>query len=60
MIKTRCFDLNEFAENILYLLTNPNAYQTLSHEAKQLIRENWDWDNQAQKIFHQLTKSAVF
>ncbi|MBT4258747.1 MAG: hypothetical protein HOD90_02405, partial [Nitrospina sp.] len=49
------FDFNEFSENILYLLTNPDAYQILSQEALHLINEEWDWDKQAQKIFHQLT-----
>lgn len=55
ILKTRCFDFNEFSENILYLLTNPDAYQILSQEALHLINEEWDWDKQAQKIFHQLT-----
>ena len=43
-------------ESIRYLFTNADAYQILSQEALQLIKEEWDWDKQEKKIFHQFTK----
>ena len=55
MIKTRCFNMTEFAENIIHLLSNPNYYQMLSKEAVQLINEQWDWEKQAQNIFDKST-----
>jgi glycosyltransferase involved in cell wall biosynthesis len=56
ILKTKCFDLDAFASNILYLLSNPDAHLTLSQEASNLIRDYWDWDQQAQNIFHQVIK----
>jgi glycosyltransferase involved in cell wall biosynthesis len=56
MLKTECFDLDAFANNILYLLSEPNAHLTLSQEASKLIRDYWDWDQQAKNIFHQVIK----
>ena len=56
MLKTECFDLDAFANNILYLLSDPNAHLTLSQEASKLIRDYWDWDQQAKNIFHQVIK----
>ena len=56
ILKTDCFDLDAFASNILYLLSNPDVHLTLSQEASKLIRDCWDWDQQAQNIFHQVVK----
>ena len=56
ILKTKCFDLDAFASNILYLLSNPDVHLTLSQEASKLIRDHWDWDHQAQNIFHQVIK----
>ena len=56
ILKTECFDLDAFASNILYLLSNPDAHLTLSQEATNLIRDYWDWDQQAQNIFNQVIK----
>jgi glycosyltransferase involved in cell wall biosynthesis len=56
ILKTDCFDLDAFASNILYLLSNPDVHLTLSQEASKLIREYWDWDHLAQNIFHQVIK----
>ena len=55
ILKTECFDLDAFANNILYLLSNPNAHLTLSQEALALVKEQWDWDQRAQSILHQIT-----
>ena len=56
ILKTDCFDLDAFASNILYLLSNPDVHLTLSQEASKLIRDYWDWDHQAKNIFHQVIK----
>jgi glycosyltransferase involved in cell wall biosynthesis len=56
ILKTDCFDLDAFASNILYLLSNPDVHLTLSQEASKLIRDYWDWDHQAKNIFHQTIK----
>lgn len=43
MIKTRCFDLDEFSKNILLLLNDKNLYKETSASALKLIQEKWDW-----------------
>jgi glycosyltransferase involved in cell wall biosynthesis len=51
MIKTKCFDQDEFARNIIKLLNNQKLYQKLSQDARQNILENWDWENKSNYIF---------
>jgi len=55
ILKTECFNLDAFANNILHLLSDPNAHLALSQEALALVKEQWNWDQQAQNILHQLT-----
>jgi glycosyltransferase involved in cell wall biosynthesis len=55
MLKTSCFDTDEFAENILNLLSNPYQYKEMSLEALQLVHEEWEWNNRAKDIFAHLT-----
>jgi glycosyltransferase involved in cell wall biosynthesis len=54
MLKTSCFDTNEFAENILNLLSNPYQYKEMSLEALQLVHEEWEWNNRAKDIYAHL------
>ena len=54
MLKTSCFDTDEFAENILNLLLSPSQYKTLSLEALQLAHEEWEWDHRAKEIYDQI------
>ena len=51
MIKTQCFNLELFANNILQLLDNKKLYLQYSKEAKELIEQHWSWQTQAEKIF---------
>ena len=51
MLKTSCFDTDEFAENILSLLSNPSQYKAMSLEALQLVHEEWEWNDRAKEIF---------
>jgi glycosyltransferase involved in cell wall biosynthesis len=55
ILKTECFNLDAFANNILHLLSDPNDHLALSQEALALIREQWNWDQQAHNILHQVT-----
>ena len=54
MLKTKCFDNHEFANNIIELLSNHQHYQTISQEALLLTRERWDWNLRAQEIYVQV------
>jgi len=47
MLKTPCFDIEKFAENILSLLEGKELYDKLSKEALELARE-WDWDKRVE------------
>jgi glycosyltransferase involved in cell wall biosynthesis len=51
MLKTPCFDLDKFAENIITLLTDERLYEALSRKALRLIQEEWDWEKRAQEIY---------
>ena len=56
MVKTPCFNKEKFAANILKLLDNPIYYKTISHEAKMLIRREWNWKYRSEEIFDNITK----
>jgi glycosyltransferase involved in cell wall biosynthesis len=49
MLKAACFDLNEFANNVLRLLEDNNLYGKLSKEAIELAKQ-WDWNMRAQEV----------
>lgn len=53
MIKTPCYDLKAFAENILSLLEDHELYRKMSQEAIEWARE-WDWDKRAEEILKQI------
>ncbi|MHB8278404.1 MAG: glycosyltransferase family 4 protein [Candidatus Humimicrobiaceae bacterium] len=54
MIKTECFNLKKFADNILLLLNNKELYAKLSKEALDLILKNWDWNKKACFIYNNI------
>lgn len=49
MIKTACYDLDKFAENIIRLLEDEGLYKRVSKDAIAWARE-WDWDKRAEEI----------
>ena len=57
MLKTSCFDLDEFAANILRLLNDKELYEKTSQEALAYIRQEWDWDRRAEDIFNLISKT---
>ncbi|PIU03202.1 hypothetical protein COT44_04905 [Candidatus Shapirobacteria bacterium CG08_land_8_20_14_0_20_39_18] len=61
MIKTKCYNLREFADNIISLLDNEKLYQKISKEAHTLIVGVWDWEKRtdfiSRKIFNDETQN---
>lgn len=55
MLKTPCFDLQKFANNILRLLEDRELYERLSQEAHELIVRDWDWNKRAAAIVKKIT-----
>jgi glycosyltransferase involved in cell wall biosynthesis len=49
MLKTPCYDLKTFAENILKLLNDEKLYGRLQKEALEWAKE-WDWDKRAEEL----------
>lgn len=49
MLKTPCYDLKAFAENILRLLNDENLYSKTSKDALDWAKE-WDWDKRAEEL----------
>lgn len=56
MIKTKCFDFKEFAENILKLLNDRNFYNEMSKHARDLIVEVWDWNKRMEIIYEKIIR----
>jgi len=56
MLKTPCFDLEKFAENILRLLNNEELYREMSNDALDWARE-WDWDTRATYLFNKVVET---
>jgi glycosyltransferase involved in cell wall biosynthesis len=51
MLKSKCFDFNDFSKNILLLLDKEKTYQKISLEARNLIYEEWDWEIRCNFIY---------
>lgn len=51
MLKTKCFDFQDFANNIIELLVNKELYNKLSKDSLDLTREEWDWRKRAEVIY---------
>jgi len=54
MIKTKCFNQIQFANNIIKLLDDKKSFKTYTLQAESLIREVWLWPKRAKKIYDQL------
>lgn len=53
MLKTPCYDLDRFGENIIRLLTDKELYRKTSEDAIAWAKE-WDWDKRAEDILQQV------
>ena len=58
VIKTKCFDLKEFADNIIKLTTDKKIYSRYSKEAIKLINTHWSWDSRCQDIINQIVNNS--
>lgn len=58
LIKTRCFNLDEFADNIIKLTTNEELYVKYSRQAIDLIENHWSWDSRSADIINQIIKNS--
>lgn len=50
MLKTPCFDLNGFAQNIVRLLKDEELYRSIQQDALDWSKE-WDWGKRAAEIW---------
>lgn len=53
MLKTWCYDLNKFADNIIELLENKESYGKNSRDATNWARE-WAWDKKAEEVLQKI------
>lgn len=51
MIKTKCFDTHQFAQNIIKLLTKKTHYQKTSLEAITLTHQHWSWPQKLAPLY---------
>jgi len=58
MLKTPCYDLKKFADNILILLEDKELYGKLSREAVELAH-GWDWDKRAEELLQAIERLQV-
>jgi glycosyltransferase involved in cell wall biosynthesis len=54
MIKTECFNEDQFAHNIIDLLQNKKLYSQTAVEARNLILTKWDWQKHSQEILKKI------
>jgi len=54
-LKTPCYDLKQFAENILKLLEDKHLYEKTSKEALEHAMA-WDWDKRAEELLETLKR----
>jgi glycosyltransferase involved in cell wall biosynthesis len=55
MIKSKNNDLENFAENILKLISDEDIYSKTSKDAHDLIVEVWDWKKRAEMVYKKIT-----
>lgn len=55
MLKAENKNVEQFAKNIIRLLDDGELYQKTSAEAHDLIREEWNWEGKAKKIYNTIT-----
>lgn len=56
MLKTPCYSLEEFAENILKLLNNKELYKKTAKDALDWAKE-WDWDKRADELLRDIERA---
>ena len=55
MLKTPCYDLNMFAQNIITLLNDEKLYKKTAKDALDWAKE-WDWDRRTEELLDCLKK----
>ena len=53
MLKTPCYDLGAFADNIITLLEDKKVYEKTKEEAINWAKE-WDWDKRAEEVLEKI------
>ncbi len=53
-LKTKCFSIKIFAQNIIKLLKNKTTYDKLSKESIATVRSQWDWTKRSQEIYYEI------
>lgn len=53
MLKTPCFDLEAFADNILKLLGDEKLYEKTAKDALDWAKE-WDWDKKGEELLEHI------
>ncbi|MFB0544403.1 MAG: glycosyltransferase family 4 protein, partial [Asgard group archaeon] len=56
MLKTTCYDLKKFAENILSLLSDDGLYMKKAKDALSWARE-WDWNRRAEELLEAIKEA---
>jgi len=59
MIKTKCYNLQEFAENIFSLLDDEKYYQKISKEAHEMIIRIWNWKTRTNLIYQKVFNNKI-
>lgn len=54
MIKTKCFNQKQFANNIIKLLNDKKIYNKTKNDALRLIKEVWLWPKRSKNIYESI------
>jgi glycosyltransferase involved in cell wall biosynthesis len=58
LIKTKCFDIDQFASNIIKLSSDKKIFSKYSRDAINLMEEQWSWNSRSLEIIKQVFKAT--
>jgi len=54
MVKVPCFSTNQFADEVVRLLTDSEYYLRYAGDARTLIEQNWTWNYRMHSAFQSI------
>ncbi len=55
MVKSKIGNLKDFAQQVLYLLDNPNVTHKIGAEGLKMLESNWSWDSRVRSLLNYIS-----
>lgn len=56
MLKARVCDLDDFSDKIIRLLMERTTYNKFSHQAEEMIKSEWSWENRTNQFLRKINE----